>query len=336
LRPTPSRLQLTAVVPPAPHPTPTSGTQFTPKGGPRRPFVASDTQFSPIPFSYVIPQPWTVANVGAIHGQPSIKTRANVPRHQARRRSSLWLPTGNNPRAWSIRPRQAGTQNACNNGTTSSRPSAGVGLPWCRERWLDGKSHQPFGDPPTARRTSHDPRNRGCRPILGFGRWDLGSKQSFNTVVITWEGRKRPPRRNTRSRYTNADPATNPVWSIATTKQRRAAGRKRRRFTFPTVQARDMCALLWPRSENTQYGYSLYEFPGLQTIALLGASTERYSTSPAQSLAGLWITCLALPGPAPSKPTRAVRFAVHRSGMPSPTAQGLNMPHSNAGLKRLT
>ena len=102
---------------------------------------------------------------------------------------------------------------------------------------------------------------------------DLGSKQSFNTVVITWENASAA---QYQIQYTNADPATNPVWSIATTNNAGAGGTET--LTFPTVQARYV--RLYGTQRNTQYGYSLYEFQ-VYNIAQLGASTERYSTSPA-------------------------------------------------------
>jgi hypothetical protein len=101
---------------------------------------------------------------------------------------------------------------------------------------------------------------------------DLGSKQSFNTVVITWENASAA---QYQIQYTNADPATNPVWSIATTNDAGAGGTET--LTFPTVQARYV--RLYGTQRNTQYGYSLYEFQ-VYNIAQLGASTERYSTSP--------------------------------------------------------
>jgi beta-galactosidase len=251
-------VQLTAVVAgSAPY---TYQWQFTPKGGSAT-IVASDTQFSNT-ISYVIPA-MIAANVGAY--TVTVNNAANVPATSAAAQLTL-APPGNNL-ALGRPATSSSTQNACNDGTTAP-PFSGAGCLGA-ENAVDGNLTSRWGSatagaPPTTLVPGVDP---------SWLQVDLGSTQSFNTVVITWENASAA---QYQIQYTNADPATNPVWNIATTNNAGAGGTET--LTFPTVQARYV--RLYGTQRNTQYGYSLFEFQ-VYNIAQLGASTERYSTSSA-------------------------------------------------------
>jgi beta-galactosidase len=251
-------VQLTAVVAgSAPY---TYQWQFTPNGGSAT-IVASDTQLSNA-ISYVIPA-ITAANVGAY--SVTVNNAANVPITSAAAQLTL-APPGNNL-ALGRPATSSSSQNACNDGTTAP-PFSGVGCLGA-ENAVDGNLTSRWGSatagaPPTPLIPGVDP---------SWLQVDLGSTQSFNTVVIIWENASAA---QYQIQYTNADPATNPVWSIATTNNAGAGGTET--LTFPTVQARYV--RLYGTQRNTQYGYSLYEFQ-VYNIAQLGASTERYSTSSA-------------------------------------------------------
>ena len=234
--------------------------QFTPKGGSAT-IVASDTTFSNT-ISFVIPA-MTAANVGAY--TVTVNNAANIPVTSAAAQLTL-APPGNNLALGRLATASS-SQNACNNATTAP-PFSGTNCLGA-ENAVDGNLNSRWGSatadaPPTTLTPGVDP---------SWLQVDLGSTQSFNTVVITWENASAA---QYQIQYTNADPATNPVWSVATTNNAGAGGTET--LTFPTVQARYV--RLYGTQRNTQYGYSLFEFQ-VYNIAQLGASTERYSTSSA-------------------------------------------------------
>ncbi|MCU1248028.1 MAG: coagulation factor 5/8 type domain protein [Edaphobacter sp.] len=250
-------VQLTAVVAgSAPY---TYQWQFTPKGGSTT-IVASNTQLSNT-ISYLIPA-MNAANVGAY--TVTVNNAANVPVTSAAAQLTL-APPGNNL-ALGRSATSSSTQNACNDGTTAP-PYSGVGCLGAEDA-VDGNLTSRWGSatagaPPTTLVPGVDP---------SWLQVDLGSVQSFNTVVITWENASAA---QYQIQYTSETPTANTVWSIATTNNAGAGGTET--LTFPTVQARYV--RLYGTQRNTQYGYSLFEFQ-VYNIAQLGASTERYSPSP--------------------------------------------------------
>ena len=231
---------------------------FTPSGGSPT-MVAADTQLSNS-ISYTIPA-MTAANVGAY--TVTVNNAASLPVTSAAAQVTL-APPGNNLTLG--RPATArSSQNACTDASTAP-PLTGVGCLGA-ENAVDGNLVSRWGSvpalaPPTPLVPAVDP---------SWLQVDLGSVQSFNTVVITWEAAYAA---QYEIQYTNADPATNPVWSVATTNNSGAGGTET--LTFPTVQARYVRVNGTLRSGN--YGYSIYEFQ-VYNIAQLGTSTERYSVS---------------------------------------------------------
>ncbi len=236
--------------------------QFTPTGGVAS-IVASATQLSST-ISYVVPA-MGAANVGAY--TVTVNNAANIPVTSAAAQLTL-APPGNNLVLG--RPASASsTQGACTSSTTAP-PYTGAGCLGA-ENAVDGNlssrwGSTPAGAPPTPAVPGVDPSSLQI---------DLGSVQAFNTVVLTWENAYAA---QYQIQYTNADPATNPTWTTATTNSAGAGGAET--LTFPTVQARYV--RLYATERATQYGYSLYEFQAYN-IAQLGAATERYSTSPANA-----------------------------------------------------
>ena len=249
-------VQLTAVVTgSAPY---TYQWQFTPKGGSAS-IVAADTQLSSS-IGYVIPA-MSAANVGAY--TVTVNNAANVPVTSAAAQVTL-APPGNNL-ALGRPATSSSTQNACNDSTTAP-PYSGAGC-LGPENAVDGNLNSRWGSatagaPPTPAVAGVDP---------SWLQVDLGSTQAFNTAVITWEAAYAA---QYQIQYTNSDPATNPVWNIATTNNSGAGGTET--LTFPTVQARYV--RMYGKVRGGNYGYSMWEFQ-VYNIPQLGASTERYSTS---------------------------------------------------------
>ena len=236
--------------------------QFTPKGGSAT-ILAGDTQLSNS-ISYVIPA-MSAANIGAY--TVTVNNAANVPVTSAAAQVTL-APPGNNL-ALGRPATSSSTQNACTDSTTAP-PYTGAGC-LGPENAVDGNLDTRWGSatagaPPTPAVPGVDP---------SWLQVDLGSSQSFNTVVITWEAAYAA---QYQIQYTNADPATNPVWSVATTNNAGAGGTET--LTFPTVQARYI--RMYGEVRGGNYGYSMWEFQ-VYNIPQLGASTERYSTSSSNS-----------------------------------------------------
>jgi hypothetical protein len=295
--------------------------QFTPKGGSAS-VIAGATQASNS-ISYVIPA-MSVENVGAY--AVTVNNAANVAVTSNAAQVTL-APPGNNL-ALGRRATSSSTQNACTDGTTGP-PYTGVGCLGA-ENAVDGNLNSRWGSatagaPPTPPVADVDP---------SWLQVDLGSIQAFNTVVLTWEAAYAA---QYKIQYTNADPSTNPVWSVATTNNSGAGGTET--LTFPTVQARYIRMYGTVRGGN--YGYSLWEFQ-VYNIAQLGASTERYSTSPTNpalvvdNLLGLTWTSTVKTNPAVGSQFTGVDAAAYCSsiGMRLPTqAEALDISGINNSSK---
>jgi beta-galactosidase len=233
--------------------------QFTPKGGSAT-ILASDTQISNT-ITYVIPA-MSATDVGAY--TVTINNAASVPVTSAVAQITL-APPGNNL-ALGRPATSSSTQNACADGATAP-PFAGAGCLGA-ENAVDGNLNSRWGSatagaPPTPLVPGVDP---------SWLQVDLGSTQAFNTVVITWEAAYAA---QYLIQYTNADPATNPVWSVADTNNSGVGGTET--LTFPTVRARYV--RIYGTLRSTNYGYSIYELQ-IYNIPQLGGPTQRYSTSP--------------------------------------------------------
>ncbi len=234
--------------------------QFTPKGGSTI-ILLSNTQTSNI-ITYTIPA-MSAANVGAY--TVTVNNAANVPVTSAAAQLTL-APPGINL-ALGKPATASSSQNACNDGTTAP-PYSGTGCLGA-ENAVDGNLSSRWGSatagaPPTPPVPGVDP---------SWLQVDLGSVQSFNTVVINWENASAA---QYQIQYTNADPSTNPVWNVAYTNNAGAGGVET--LTFPTVQGRYV--RMYGTERATQYGYSIFEFQ-VYNVAQCGGSTERYTVSSA-------------------------------------------------------
>src|SRR5271155_2840195 len=159
------------------------------------------------------------------------------------------------------------TQNACNDGTTTP-PFSGTGC-LGPENAVDGDLATRWGSatagaPPTTPVPGVDP---------SWLQVDLGSVQSFNTVIINWENAYAA---QYQIQYTNDDPSTNPTWNVAATNNAGVGGTET--LTFNTVQARYIRMFGTVRSGN--FGYSIFEFQ-VYNVPNCGGPTERYTVSSA-------------------------------------------------------
>ena len=295
--------------------------QFTPQGG-QTTILEGNTQLSNT-ISYVIPA-MSSANVGTY--TVTVNNAANVPVTSAAAKITL-APPGNNL-ALGRPATSSSTQNACNDATTAP-PYTGVNCLGAGNA-VDGNLTSRWGSatagaPPTTPVAGVDP---------SWLQVDLGSVQPFNTIIITWEAAYAA---QYQIQYTNADPATNPVWNVATTNNSGAGGTET--LTFPTVQARYVRMLGKVRGGN--YGYSMYEFQ-VYNIPQLGATTERYSVSASNpslivdNLLGLTWTSTVKTNPAVGSQFTGVDAAAYCSsiGMRLPTqAEALDISGINNSSK---
>ena len=235
---------------------------FTPTGGTAI-ILVSGTQLSNT-ISYTIPAV-TSANVGAY--TVTVNNAANAPATSNAAQITL-APPGVNL-ALDKTATSSSTQNACNDGTTTP-PFSGTGC-LGPENAVDGDLATRWGSatanaPPTPPVPGVDP---------SWLQIDLGSVQSFNTVIINWENAYAT---QYQILYTSQDPSTNPQWQTATTNNAGVGGTET--LNFPTVSGRYI--RLNGTQRATQYGYSLYEFQ-VYNVAQCGGSTERYTVNSSNS-----------------------------------------------------
>jgi len=249
-------VQLTAVVAgSAPY---TYQWQFTPTGGATT-ILLSSTQSSSI-VSYTIPA-MTSSNAGAY--TVTLNNAANVPATSVAAQLTL-APPGINL-ALDMFATSSSTQNTCGDGTTAP-PYSGANCTGAENavdgtlgtRWASASA----GAPPTPAVAGVDP---------SWLQVDLGSVQSFNTVILNWENAYAT---EYQILYTSNDPSTNPTWNVAYTNNAGVGGTET--LNFATVQARYIRMQGIQRA--TQYGYSLYEFQ-VYNVAQCGGATERYTVS---------------------------------------------------------
>ena len=230
--------------------------QFTPKGG-ETTILMSNTQTSNT-ISYTVPA-MSAANAGAY--TVTVNNAANVPVTSTAAQLTL-APPGVNL-ALDMPATSSSTQNACGDGTTAP-PYSGANCLGA-ENAVDGSlgtrwASASAGAPPTPPVAGVDP---------SWLQVDLGSVQSFNTVIINWENAYAT---QYQILYTSADPSTNPNWQVADSNNAGVGGTETR--TFPTVQGRYIRMQGIQRS--TQYGYSIYEFQ-VYNVPQCGGSAERYT-----------------------------------------------------------
>ena len=249
-------VQLTAVVAgSAPY---TYQWQFTPTGGAST-ILVSNTQSSNI-VSYTIPV-MSAADVGSY--TVTVNNAANAPATSAVAKLTL-APPGVNL-ALDMPATSSSTQNTCGDGTTAP-PFSGANCLGA-ENAVDGNlgtrwASASAGAPPSPPVPGVDP---------SWLQVDLGSVQSFNTVIINWENAYAT---QYQILYTSADPSTNPTWNVAYTNNLGAGGTET--LNFPTVQGRYIRMQGIQRA--TQYGYSLFEFQ-VYNVAQCGGSAERYTVN---------------------------------------------------------
>lgn len=237
--------------------------QFTPKGGSAT-ILLSNTQSSNT-ITYTIPT-MSTANVGAY--AVTVNNAAAAPVTSAAAQLTL-APPGVNL-ALNKTATSSSSQNACTNATTAP-PLSGAGCLGA-ENAVDGSLNTRWGSatagaPPTPPVPGVDP---------SWLQVDLGSLQSFNTVIINWENAYAA---QYQIQYTNDDPSTNPTWNVATTNNAGVGGTET--LTFNTVQARYIRMFGTVRSGN--FGYSIFEFQ-VYNVANCGGPTERYTVSSANPL----------------------------------------------------
>ena len=233
--------------------------QFTPAGGSTT-ILLSSTQISNT-FNYTIPA-MTASNVGAY--TVMVNNAANAPAMSSAAQLTL-APPGVNLALYMLAT-SSSTQNTCGDATTAP-PFTGVNC-LGPENAVDGSLDTRWGSatagaPPTPPVAGVDP---------SWLQVDLGSVQSFNTVIINWENAYAT---QYQILYTSEDPSTNPTWNVATINNTGVGGTET--LNFPTVQGRYIQMLGTQRA--TQYGYSIYEFQ-VYNVAQCGGSTERYTVNP--------------------------------------------------------
>ncbi|RDS83696.1 coagulation factor 5/8 type domain-containing protein [Dyella monticola] len=230
--------------------------QFTPPGGSAT-ILSSGTQLSST-LTYTIPAV-SAANVGAY--TVTVNNAASAPATSNAANITL-APPGVNL-ALNAVATSSSTQNACNDGTTTP-PYTGTGC-LGPENAVDGNLSTRWGSavagaPPTPAVPGVDP---------SWLQIDLGSVQSFNTVIINWENAYAT---QYQILYTNQDPSTNPTWNVAYTNSAGAGGTET--LSFPSVSGRYI--RLEGIQRATQYGYSVYEFQ-VYNVPQCGGATERYT-----------------------------------------------------------
>ena len=160
------------------------------------------------------------------------------------------------------------SQNACNDGTTKP-PFSGANCLGA-ENAVDGNLTTRWGSatagaPPTPPVAGVDP---------SWLQIDLGSVQSFNTMIINWENAYAT---QYQIQYTSADPSTNPTWNVAYANNNGVGGTET--LNFSTVSARYIRLNAIQRA--TQYGYSVYEFQ-VYNVTQCGGPNERYTVNTAK------------------------------------------------------
>ncbi len=230
---------------------------FTPQGGSAI-ILASGTQLSNT-LTFTIPAV-SAANVGAYTVIVNNAADAQVGSNAA---NITLAPPGVNL-ALNTVATSSSTQGACANGL----PGTGCLGP---QNAVDGQLLTRWGSatanaPPTPAVPGVDP---------SWLQIDLGSVRSFNTVIINWENAAAS---QYSIEYTDADPATNPVWKVASTNNAGAGGTET--LNFPTVSGRFV--RLNGIQRTTQYGYSVYEFQ-VYSVAQCGNASERYTVSTSNS-----------------------------------------------------
>ena len=230
---------------------------FTPPGGTPT-ILSSNTQNSS---TIVLNIPaMSSANVGSY--AVVVNNAANVPATSAAANLTL-APPGVNL-ALGKTATSSSTQNACKDPTTAP-PLSGVNCLGA-ENAVDGNLTTRWGSatagaPPTPPVAGVDP---------SWLQVDLGSVQSFNTVIINWENAFAA---QYQIQYTNEDPATNPTWGVARTITAGVGGTET--VNFPTVQARYVRVLGTLR--DGAFGYSIWEFQ-VYNVAQCGQN-ERYTVT---------------------------------------------------------
>jgi beta-galactosidase len=234
--------------------------QFTPTGGSAT-ILSSATQLSNT-LTYTIPA-MSAAKVGAY--TVAVNNAAGAPVTSNAAQLTL-APPGVNLALNAIATASS-TQNACSDGTTRP-PYTGIGC-LGPENAIDGNLSTRWGSavagaPPTPAVAGVDP---------SWLQIDLGSTQSFDTVIINWENAYAT---QYQILYTNADPATNPTWNVAYTNNAGAGGTETLNFTTVTGRYIRLNGI----QRATQYGYSLYEFQ-VYNVAQCCGQTDRYTVNPA-------------------------------------------------------
>ena len=232
--------------------------QFTPPGGSATVLTGGTQQSNTL--SYSIPAV-SAANVGAY--TVTVNNAANTPVTSNAANVTL-APPGVNL-ALNAPATSSSTQNACNDASTSP-PYSGTNC-LGPENAVDGNLASRWGSatanaPPTPAVPGVDP---------SWLQVDLGSVQSFNTVMINWENAYAT---QYQILYTSAEPATNPIWQVAYSTTTGTGGTQT--LSFPTVSARYI--RLNGIQRATQYGYSVYEFQ-VYNVAQCGGSSERYTVN---------------------------------------------------------
>ncbi|MBB6143569.1 hypothetical protein HNQ77_001518 [Silvibacterium bohemicum] len=232
--------------------------QFTPAGGATT-ILASNTSLSNTD-SYTVPA-MSAANVGAY--TVMVNNAAGVPATSAAAQLTL-APPGINL-ALDKPATSSSTQNACGDGTTAP-PFSGVNC-LGPENAVDGNLGTRWGSATAG--AAPTPPVAGIDP--SWLQVDLGSVQSFNTVIINWENAYAT---QYQILYTSADPATNPTWNVAKTNDTGLGGTET--LNFPTVQGRYIRMQGIQRA--TQYGYSMYEFQ-VYDVPQCGDASERFTVN---------------------------------------------------------
>lgn len=232
--------------------------QFTPPGGSAT-ILSGGTQQSNT-LTYTIPAV-SAANVGTYTVTVNNAASAAVTSNAAR---ITLAPPGVNLALDAVAT-SSSTQNACNDATTTP-PYSGTNCLGA-ENAVDGSLSTRWGSatagaPPTPAVPGVDP---------SWLQVDLGSVQSFNTVVINWENAYAT---QYQILYTNADPSTNPTWNVAYSTSSGAGGTET--LSFPTVSGRYI--RLNGIQRATQYGYSVYEFQ-VYNVPQCGGANERYTVN---------------------------------------------------------
>ena len=232
--------------------------QFTPAGGSAT-ILSGGTQLSNT-LTYTIPAV-SVANVGTY--TVTVNNAANAP-VTSNAASITLAPPGVNL-ALNALATSSTTQNACNDATTAP-PYSGTNCLGA-ENAVDGNLSTRWGSatagaPPTPAVPGVDP---------SWLQVDLGSVQSFNTVVINWENAYAT---QYQILYTNDDPTTNPTWKVAYSTNSGAGGTET--LSFPTVSGRYI--RLNGIQRATQYGYSVYEFQVYNVAQCCGVA-DRYTVN---------------------------------------------------------